>query len=100
MYLEKVCALRTEISKEIENIAKRELGTDMYLIVFDNSVYLFDEITNADLTIDGITLSEDGSEVILLQEGEELGMLCDVCLDTLAEVAGVLQRGDYEVDEW
>jgi hypothetical protein len=100
MYLEKVCALRTEISNTIENIAKRELGTDMYLIVFDNSVYFYNETTNVDLTVDGITLSKDGSEVILLQEGEKLCMLCDVCLDMLAEIADVLKRGAYEVDEW
>ena len=100
MYSEKICALRTEISKEIESVVKRELATDAFLMVFDDSVYLFDGITNTELCVNGIMLSKDGSEVILLQEDEELGTLTDVCLDTLADIADVLERGDYEVEEW
>lgn len=94
----KLKELRTEFIDKIEKVAKSKLTTDN-MIVFNESVYLSDDTYKNDNSIDAMIIGDNGEEIILLQEDEEIGDLIGLTTDTLAEIADIIESGYYEIEE-
>lgn len=94
----KLAELRNEFINTIESIAKSKLTLDN-MIVFDNPVYMADDTYYSDDNVDAMALGDNGEQITMWSEDEEVGSLVGLTTESLAEIADILENGAYSIDE-
>lgn len=69
------------------------------MIIFNEPIYLYGDAYKNDDSIDAMFIDDFYEEIILLQEGEEISNLIGLTTDTLAEIADIIENGEYEIEE-
>lgn len=85
--------LRDEFINNIEKVAKNKLTLDN-MIMFNKPVYI-----SASTYWDSLIISDNGQEIFLTNEDEDVCDLVTLTIDILAEIADIIEDGNYKIEE-
>lgn len=90
--------LRNEFINNIENVAKSKLTRDNE-IVFNEPVCLSSDTYWDDRKLGVMIIGEIGQVFLLAQDYEDVANLVSLTTDTLAEIADIIECGNYKIKE-
>lgn len=90
--------LRNEFIDIIEKVAKSKLTLDNE-IVFNNPIYVSSDTYWDDRKLDAMIIGDIGQVFILAEDHEDIGSLVSLTTETLAEIADIIECGNYEIVE-
>lgn len=90
--------LRNEFIDIIEKVAKSKLTLDNE-IVFNNPIYVSSDTYWDDRKLDAMIIGDIGQVFILAEGHEDIGSLVSLTTETLAEIADIIECGNYEIVE-
>lgn len=90
--------LRNEFIDNIEKVAKSKLTLDNE-IVFNNPICVSSDTYWDNRKVDAMIIGDNGQVFILAEDHEDIGNLVSLTTETLAEIADIIECGNYEIVE-
>lgn len=95
---EKLVELRNSFVETIENAATSKLTPDN-TIVFNEPLCVVHESYDTCEWFTEISLGDNEKELLLSDNGTKTSILVELDTDTLAQIADIIQNGEYSVED-